>query len=174
MSYTLQKPCSDEDKDNFIMHYNWELRYTIYETKEAIYALEPNEIVQDGEIIINPNYEEELLNKAKFEKLIFNDELRDAALIQGVTYQDILFDSDTDQKVNLLATVTTMTDEDTIVWYGMNNDHLECTKADLFAIGQMIINLHSFCWTKNATIKQAIEDATTIEEVEAIEIDYTL
>lgn len=119
-------------------------------------------------------YEEYQLFNLKNEKVILNDELRDSALLGGVEYQGVLFDSDTDQKINLLATVNTMADEDTIVWYGMNNDYLECTKADLFAIGQMIINLHSFCWTKNATIKQAIEDATTIEEVEAIEIDYTL
>lgn len=158
------------------------------ENREALYIAYPTEeikelpadfearkyIVQNNELVYNPEWDNIQLIQAKQNKVTENDTIRDEVLVQGVLYQDILFDSDTDQKINLLATVNMMSDEDTIIWYGMNNDYLECTKEDLFNIGQLIINLHSFCWTKNATIKQAIEDATTIEEVEAIEIDYTL
>lgn len=113
------------------------------------------------------------LASAKQQKISENDIARDAALIQGVTYKNVLFDSDTDQKVNLLATVGSMDDEATTIWFGMDNTPLECDKQDLINIGGLITMLHTFCWTKNYEIKLAINEATTIEEVEAIEIDYT-
>ena len=128
----------------------------------------------DGQLVLNPEYDDLMLERAKNNKIGENDTARDNALLQGVVYQDVLFDSDTDQKVNLLAIVSTMDDEDTITWFGMDNVPLECTKQDLINIGGLITMLHSFCWNQNAVIKQAINEAETVVEVEAIEIDYTL
>ena len=116
--------------------------------------------------------EARILQQAKLAKIQENDSARDEALLSGVTYKDVLFDSDTDQKINLLATVTLMDEEQTIVWYGMDNQPLVCTKEDLINIGGLITSLHSFCWNKNALIKTEINSATTIAEVEEIEISY--
>ena len=129
-------------------------------------------IIQNGEIIPNPEWKDIELQKFKQAKIEENDLKRDIALNQGVLYKDILFDSDTDQKVNLLAIVSTMGDEETITWFGKNNDALECAKEDLINIGSLITQLHSYCWGKNAEIKEAINEAKTIEEVENIETDY--
>lgn len=112
------------------------------------------------------------LVKQKNEKIYQNDVLRDKALFGGVTYNNVLFDSDTDQKINLLAMTGAMSDTDTVVWYGMNNKGLLCTKYDLMAIGQLITELHSFCWNKNACIKEQIEEAQTTWDLNHIEIDY--
>ena len=144
------------------------------EVTEDIYNEQEKYIYKDGEIIIDPDYDSKQLQKAKQEKVQLNDTARDEALYGGVTYQDVLFDSDTDQKINLLATVGMMSDSDTITWYGMDNQGLLCTKADIEAIGQLIIQLHSYCWNMNAYIKEQIQEAQTIEEVEAINIDYTM
>lgn len=129
-------------------------------------------IVVDGQLILNPEYNDLMLERAKESKISENDTKRDSALNGGVVYKEILFDSDTDQKVNLLATVGEMSDEDTITWYGMDNAPLECTKLDLINIGGLITALHTFCWNKNAYLKTLIHNAETIEEVEAIVIDY--
>lgn len=129
-------------------------------------------IYSEGEIVLNPDYDNILLEQKKAEKVELNDTLRDEALLSGVTYQNVLFDSDTDQKVNLLATVGIMSDTDTILWYGMDNKGLLCTKADLMAIGGLITELHSFCWNNNAYIKEQIEGAETTEELDNIEISY--
>ena len=129
-------------------------------------------IIQNGEIILNPEWKDIELQKFKEAKIEENDFKRDIALNQGVLYKNILFDSDTDQKVNLLAIVSTMGDEETITWFGKNNDALECTKEDLINIGSLITQLHSYCWGKNAEIKEAINEAKTIEEVEWIAINY--
>lgn len=175
--YKLEKPYTEKEKMDFIFKYNQDClnegyNCKIEETENALFALEENEILQDGKIIINPDYEAKILTQAKENKIIENDNLRDEALNKGVVYNNILFDSDTDQKVNLLATVSSISDTDTITWFGMNNDSLICTKQDLINIGGLITQLHSFCWTKNAEIKEQIKQAKTIEEVENIEIDY--
>jgi hypothetical protein len=65
-----------------------------------------------------------------------------------------------------------MSESDTIVWYGMNNQGLLCTKADLLAIGEKIRNLTKFCWGMNAYYKDLINQAESIEDVENIEISY--
>lgn len=128
------------------------------------------------EVIIYDETQEEAdareLENAKQGKIFENDNARDIALNQGVIYQGILFDSDTDQKANLTGAVLQMADTDTVEWYGMNNDCLICTKQDLLNIGGLITELHSFCWTKNASIKEAISNAQTVEEVEGVEINY--
>lgn len=116
--------------------------------------------------------EEYQLYKLKRDKIMLNEELRDSALYGGVTYLGVLFDSDTDQKTNLMGTILSMSDMDTVTWYGMDNTALLCTKADLYAISDVIKDLHSFCWQNNAYIKEQINQAETIEEVEAIEISY--
>lgn len=116
--------------------------------------------------------DEQLLEEAKENKIKENDIARDEALNGGVEYKNILFDSDTDQKVNLLATVSTMDEEATIVWFGMDNTPLECNKSDLINIGGLITQLHSFCWNKNAEIKALISEAETVEEVNSIVINY--
>ena len=128
------------------------------------------------EIVVYDETQEEadarILEQAKEAKIIENDTVRDEALLSGVTYKNVLFDSDTDQKVNLLATLTMLEEGQTIIWYGMDNQPLECDKQDLINIGGLITQLHSFCWNKNAEIKQAVNQAETVEEVENIAISY--
>ena len=150
--------------------------YTEQPLNQTIYNLDKVEETTDEYIKVGDEYvlktSTEALEQAKETKVQENDISRDEALLSGVTYKDVLFDSDTDQKVNLLATVSTMDEQQTIVWYGMDNQPLECDKEDLINIGGLITQLHSFCWNKNAEIKAEINSATTVEEVEAIEINY--
>ena len=77
-------------------------------------------------------------------------------LNNGVIYKGIRFDSDTDQKVNLVGRVSTLNDGDNIVWYGMDNDELLCNKQDLINIGMMIEEFHTYCWDRNSDIKQKL------------------
>lgn len=159
IEYKGQLPCDNSD-------------YECIEVAKDIYDNYQDYIYSDGEIILNPNLDKIKLDKAKEDKIALNDELRDTALLSGVEYQGVLFDSDTDQKTNIIGKVMTMSDTDTVVWYGMDNTALLCTKTDLLAIGGLITELHSFCWNNNAYIKEQIDNAETIEDVENIEISY--
>ena len=57
MSYKLTKPYTEKQKLNFIVQYNHNKNLTIEETTEALYALEANEIMVDGEPQVDPDYE---------------------------------------------------------------------------------------------------------------------
>ena len=132
-------------------------------------------LVSDEDIqCVEATQEEYQLYKLKQDKVILNDELRDEALLGGVTYEGVLFDSDTDQKINLSATIERMSETDTITWFGMDNRALLCTKADLINIGGLITELHAFCWQNNAYIKEQIAQAETLEQLENIEISYEM
>ena len=144
-----QCPCTGDNT------FSVEINKDVYDNLEQY-------IYSDGEIVLNPEWDNIQLAQRKEERIAENDELRDSALMGGVTYQNVLFDSDTDQKINLLATVNMMSDTDTVVWYGMDNQGLLCTKADLMAIGGLITELHSFCWQNNAYIKEQIDNADSL------------
>ena len=163
----------------FLGYQNGKIKfYTKNELDKTLYNLDKIEETEDIYILVNDEYvlksDEKAVSQAKAEKIDENDTARDEALLQGVEYKGVLFDSDTDQKINLLAIVSTMGDTDTIIWFGMDNVPLECNKEDLINIGGLIGQLHSFCWNKNAEIKNAINSALTVDEVENVVIDYTL
>lgn len=114
------------------------------------------------------------LDELKATKIYENNTKRNEALLKGVEYRNVLFDSDIDQKINLLITVSTMSDDEIITWFGMDNKALECTKEDLVNISSLITQLHSFCWTKNAELKNAIQEAESKEKLDEIIIDYSM
>lgn len=158
----LEKPYSETERIDFIVTQNHKNGYDIKETETALEAWGPDET--------------EELEQAKQLKYTENETIRDTFLLSGVTYKNIVFDSDTDQKINLMYAVESMGDEDTIEWVGIDGvSKLECTKVDLLNIGKLITATTSYVWQyRNPQIKKLIEEAETIEEVEAIEITYEL
>lgn len=119
MSYEIKKPITEKQRVDFIVEYNG-LKFE--DTEMFLFALEADEIMGEKEIEIegetvtipypvkNPDYPTIELAQAKTVKIAENDAARDTALYQGVVYKNVLFDSDTDQKINLLAIVSTMSD----------------------------------------------------------------
>ena len=92
MSYELKHPYTEEERANFIVEYNHNQGLLIEETDNALYALEPNEIMVDGEPTINPNFEaeqeikeRERVNKLTCTKRVF------ALMLQelGITYAQL-------------------------------------------------------------------------------------
>lgn len=60
MSYKLKKPYTEEQYADFVVEHNHNNGRKIEETITALFALERNEIMKDGEPIINPNYKDEI------------------------------------------------------------------------------------------------------------------
>lgn len=133
-------------------------------------------IVVDGELVLNPNWDEEQLTKAREAKLQENETIREQFLISGVEYKNILWDSDIEQKLNISIQVSSMGDEDIVTWLAMDGvTSLECSKQDLLNIGALLTQMTAYVWQyKNPRIKTAILEAQTLEELEAIEIVYDL
>lgn len=77
MSYKLEKPYTDRERADFICEYNHRKHLQIEETENAIFALEADEIIENDEVIINPDYETELAQarEIQFEKDFFETTL---------------------------------------------------------------------------------------------------
>lgn len=65
MSFELKKPYTQNEKNVFIDKYNHGDNMRIVETSTALYALEPNETMENDVPIVNPNYEIEQIQKKK-------------------------------------------------------------------------------------------------------------
>lgn len=91
MSYTLKKPYTNEQRIDFIVAYNRNQSLVIEETPEALYALEPNEIMVDGEPQVDPDYEvkQAQARQEQFNKAFFNTSLgyirREVSMLDGTT-----------------------------------------------------------------------------------------
>lgn len=173
MGYKLEKPYTNIQRADFVYEHQG-LNY--YEDDNCIIMYSDSESVIDGvvtDISQTPEYIAEQLAKAKEAKLQENATKRDEHLLAGIVYKDVLFDSDTDQKINLQFYVQNMNDTDTVIWFGKDNQPLECTKEDLMAIGGLIGSLTVQVWSvKNPAYIEQINNATTMEELNAINIDY--
>ncbi len=60
MSYKLDKPYTEESRLDFIVTYNHNQGLLIEETEDALYALEANEVMQEGVPVVDSNYETRL------------------------------------------------------------------------------------------------------------------
>ena len=170
----LTKPFTDKQRADFICEHQG-LNY--YEDDNCIIMYLDTEKIVDGKAVDrtqDADYIAEQLAKAKADKLQENTTKRDARLIAGVTYKNILFDSDQDQKINLSAIASNMSDTDTITWFGKDGvSSLNCTKTDIEAIGKLIIALTQDVWSNlNPTYIDKINACKTIEELNAININY--
>lgn len=166
-------------------HNNKIVSYTEQPLNADLYNLDKVEYTED-EYVLNDEQTEYILKddewiahqleKAKQAKLQENETIREQFLISGVVYKDILWDSDIEQKLNISIQVSQMGDEDTVDWVAMDGvTSLECSKEDLLNIGALLTRMTAYVWQyKNPEIKTAINNAETIEEVEAIEIVYDL
>jgi len=57
MSHKLAKPYTTEEYENFIVEYNHNKNLRIEETITDVFALEENEILQEGMPILDPEFE---------------------------------------------------------------------------------------------------------------------
>lgn len=119
---------------------------------------------------------EQKFQEAKQAKFAENETIRERFLVSGVMYNGLLWDSDIEQKLNISVQVASMGDEDTVTWVSMDGvTSLVCTKQDLLNIGALLTQMTAYVWQyKNPKIKTAINNAKTIEELDAIEIVYDL
>ena len=95
MSYKLEQPYTDEQKENFIVEYNHNQNLTIEETEQALFALEPWEKLVDGEVVDNTQeYEAEKVKqeaeRIAMLKLTAADVERGIYKAKGMDFEDIV------------------------------------------------------------------------------------
>ena len=95
MSYKLDKPCTDEQRADFIVMYNHNQGLIITETDSAFYALEPYEKLVGDEVIDNTEeYQQEQAQKEVERIAMLNltgaDVERGIYKAKGMDFEDII------------------------------------------------------------------------------------
>ena len=94
MSYKLEHPYTDKQKADFIVLHNHNNGREIAETQTALYALEADEIMQNGVPVVNPNYEQEQAQKEAERIAMLNltaaDVERAIYKAKGIDFEDVI------------------------------------------------------------------------------------
>ena len=178
MSYKLDKPYTDDERADFIVLHNHNNRRLIEETDDAIYALEPGEKLENGEVVPDTDYPARQLAEAKAAKLAQNKEAYEAALKSGVTYKNTLFDCDTLAAVRIMGQMVAtqsaaIAAEDTIDWFDYNYIPVTLTIPEFMELAGLVTLNTRRIETLNCGYNTAIEAAQTTAELDAIEISYS-
>ena len=178
MSYKLEKPYTDRERADFVVLYNHNQGLIIEETDTALYALDADEIMQNGVPIKNPNYAAEQLEAEKAKRLEENKEAYNAALKAGVTYKNALFDCDTLAAVRVMGQMAAMqamavSEEPTIDWFDYDYQPVTLTTEEFLELAGLITLNTRRIETLNCGFNTAISSAESLEELEAINISYS-
>ena len=178
MSYKLEKPYTDKERADFVVLYNHNQGLIIEETDTALYALDADEIMQNGVPIKNPNYAAEQLEVEKAKRLEENKEAYNAALKAGVTYKNALFDCDTLAAVRVMGQMAAMqamavSEEPTIDWFDYDYQPVTLTTEEFLELAGLITLNTRRIETLNCGFNTAISGAESLAELEAINISYS-
>lgn len=168
---TLEKPYTDKERMDFIVLYNHNLGYEIKETETALEAWGETD---EEQLTLAKQSKYQEANSGAFNYLQSGEAL--FPFIQNETTYHIEATDGNIAKIGLKATALLMAQdfETTFPWNTKEDLNIEINGLEGKAIAEGLGAVQNFVWVVQfpAYIK-AIDDATTIEEVTAIEIRYT-
>lgn len=129
----------------------------------------------NGEIILNPDYDSELLNQAKESKISKINESKEQAFKSGIIFKNEHFDCDDraqDRTGNRLLLLQAMPVE-TLEWLDYNYKPVVLTSAEFQQLCAAIFERIQFIEFKTGELFDAVNAAQTLEELEAVEINFT-
>lgn len=140
----------------------------------------PIDSADDGSGFIwadTPEYLAKELLKEKEIKKAQNKAAYETALKSGVIYKDSLFDCDTLAAVRIMGQLTAtqtmaIAIEEAIDWFDYNYQPVTLTIPEFIELAGVVTMNTRRIETLNCAINTAIENAQTMEDLEALEIDY--
>lgn len=160
----LNKPCTDEERADFIVEQNHQKGYIIEETDEVIEAW--------GQTA------EELLADRKAAKQAENTTKAKQAVENGhVVFKNAEFETNAQTVGDLTATMLLMQagGVESYLWLSKDDQTVALTVEDFGTLGGLIAEYKNAIWQeKYITYKAQIEQAQTVDEVNNINLDYTL
>lgn len=158
----IEKPCTDEERANFIVEQNHQKGYIIEETDEVIEAW--------GQTA------EELLVDRKAAKQQANTEKAKLAVENGhVVFKNAEFETNAQTVGDLTATMLLMQAGglETYMWLSRDDQAVALTVEDFGTLGGLIAEYKNTIWQeKYINYKAQIEQAQSVEAVNAIVLDY--
>lgn len=181
MSYKLEKPYNDVQYAEFISKYNHNLGLKIAEATDILYALEADEIIAGDEVIKNPEYENEKLEKAQAQKLAenatalekkdsFSTSLGSVKIQTPVGRIDVVVTS----MLNIVNITQANLPEGFLRVYieGVETPSPEMTPQQVGGFYLEIAQKLKALDTLYKSYETAINESQTLEDLEAIEIEY--
>lgn len=155
---------------------------TRIETTEEIYNAymeNKNKVLYDnGEIVLNPNFDEEQVAQKRETKLIENTNKAKEAVENGyVEYKEAEFETNAQTVSDLTATMLLMqaTGVESYDWLSKDDKVVTLTLEDFGILGGLIADFKNAIWSvKYLYYKNLIEQATTASELDSIIIDYDI
>lgn len=142
----------------------------------------PKYIIDDEKnIIINSNFLENELIKAKQKKLLQNTQLAKSAVENGfIEYKDTQIETNTQTVSDLIASMlilqtSTQNSENNLSykWLSKDDKVINLSIDDFMVIGNLIAEFKNEIWNnKYIAYKKAIEEAVSVSEIDDIEIIY--
>ena len=180
MSYKLKKPYTEEERLNFIVEHNHQQGLRIEETNKYMFALEVWEIIYKGRVIRDPSYDDRHFQEVKEAKINeINTKCSEKRYSQTFTVtiqeQECEFDT-TEQTQTDLLSADSVTSKGLIYpnWVTNNGIIINLTAEDVITIYQTFFAMISPLYTKQLEYMQQVEECTTVEEIEAIIVDYDI
>lgn len=159
----IEKPCTDEERADFIVVQNHQKGYIIEETDEVIEAWGQTS--------------EELLADKKAAKQQENTEKAKLAVENGhVVFKNAEFETNAQTVGDLTATMLLMQagGVESYLWLSKDDQTVALTVEDFGTLGGLIATYKNTIWQeKYITYKAQIEQADTVDAVNAIVLDYT-
>lgn len=185
MSYKLDKPYTDIQRADFIVLHNHQNGRIIEETETALFALEPDEIMQEGLPVKNPDYETEQLAYAKESKTqeatdkAYSFEEKDALVTVNATNLKTRasgiyhIEGNLTNNIKMSAYASTLDDTTVVPWNTKENVNILLNKTACQTLTSLMSQLNAKLWTVDfPTYLAQIDAAATADEVNAINIEY--
>ena len=184
MSYKLEKPYTDKQRADFVVKYNHNQGLIIEETDTALYALEPDEIMQEGVPVKNPDYAAEQLAQARAAKYKEANEGARAYLESGEALYELEAGKNieaTDGNIGKLSAYALgfITGQlgagDVVYWNTKEDETIALTQEQLGSALAGLGAVQAEVWNvKFPAYLARIEACTTADEVRGIVVDYSL
>lgn len=159
----LNKPCTDEERADFIVEQNHQKGYIIEETDEVIEAW--------GQTA------EELLADRKAAKQAENTTKAKQAVENGhVVFKNAEFETNAQTVGDLTATMLLMQagGVESYLWLSKDDQSVALTVEDFGTLGGLIATYKNAIWQeKYINYKSQIEQAQTVDAVNTIDLDYS-
>ena len=159
MSYKLNKPYTDKDRADFIVLHNHNNGRIIEETETALYALEPDEIMQEGLPVKNPDYETEQLAYAKESKTqeatdkAYSFEEKDALVTVNATNLKTRtsgiyhIEGNLTNNIKMSAYASTLDDTTVVPWNTKENVNILLNKTACQTLTSLMSQMNAKLWT---------------------------
>jgi hypothetical protein len=145
------------------------IHYTLRDDGQGVYIDKWNYEIPKP-TFTQSDFDEADLQEAKTSKLAQITPVRDAFMYADIEHNGSIFTNSLISGNNITAALAIM--GTSINWLDTSGNQVVMTKAQLKELGALILNKRSAGYYKEATLIEQINACTTLEEVEAIDINF--